>query len=160
MTCTRPEQFAALVEAVVPEEVRAGLSAEDLSADAPTAGPAAELLEYHFVERLVDDWVQFLGERGVPAEGVREESWLNRDAFLEQEMLDDGRVYAFQHPVHGGIRIVGDLVHLRRQSSARRGRAPLLGEHTREVLGELGYDDARIAELIEASAVLASADVS
>jgi len=104
--------------------------------------------------------VQFLAERGVPVEGVREESWLNRDAFLEQEMLDDGRVYAFQHPVHGGIRIVGDLVHLRRQSSARRGRAPLLGEHTREVLGELGYDEAQVDELIAASAVLASADVS
>jgi crotonobetainyl-CoA:carnitine CoA-transferase CaiB-like acyl-CoA transferase len=160
VTCTRPEQFAALVEAVVPEEARAGLSAEDLAADAPTAGPAAELLEYHFVERLVEDWMQFLGERGVPVEGVREESWLNRDAFLEQELLDDGRVYAFQHPVYGGIRIVGDLVHLRRQSSARRGRAPLLGEHTRELLGELGYDDARIAQLIETSAVLASADVS
>ena len=66
---------------------------------------------------------------------------MNRDAFLEDEMLDDGRVYAFEHPVHGGIRIVGDLVHLERQSSARRGRAPLLGEHTREVLSELGYDD-------------------
>ena len=119
-----------------------------------------ELLEYHFVERLVEDWVQFLGERGVPAEGVREESWLNRDAFLEQEMLDDGRAYAFQHPVHGGIRIVGDLVHLRRQSSARRGRAPLLGEHPARCSASSATTTHRIAELIEASAVLASADVS
>ena len=39
---------------------------------------------------------------------------MNRDAFLEDEMLDGGRVYAFEHPVHGGIRIVGDLVHLER----------------------------------------------
>jgi crotonobetainyl-CoA:carnitine CoA-transferase CaiB-like acyl-CoA transferase len=109
---------------------------------------------------LVDDWLEVLAGRGVPAESVREESWLNRDAFLEPEMLDCGRVYAFEHPVHGGIRIIGDLVRLARQSSAGRGRAPLLGEHTREVLAELGYDDARVDSLLASAAVAVSADVA
>ena len=157
MTCTRPEQFAALVAAVVPDEVRAGLSAEDLSVDAPTAGPAAELLEYHFVERLVDDWCSSWGsEASRPrASGRRAGSTVmpssNRRCSTTAAPTPSSTCTAAS--------AVGDLVHLRRQSSARRGRAPLLGEHIREVLGELGYDDA-IAELIEASAVLASADVS
>jgi crotonobetainyl-CoA:carnitine CoA-transferase CaiB-like acyl-CoA transferase len=160
VTCSRSEQVAALVEAVVPVEARATLAPEDLVAAAPTSGPAAALLGYHFVERLVDDWLEVLAGRGVPAESVREESWLNRDAFLEPEMLDCGRVYAFEHPVHGGIRIIGDLVRLARQSSAGRGRAPLLGEHTREVLAELGYDDARVDSLLASAAVAVSADVA
>ena len=161
VTCTTEEQIAALVEAVVPEEARAALAPADLGVDAPTAmAPSRQLLEYHFVERFVDDWLAVLGDAGVPAEGVREESWMNRDAFLEEEMLDDGRVYAFEHPVHGGIRIVGDLIHLERQSSAGRGRAPLLGEHTREVLGELGYDDERVDALLAGAAVAASAGVA
>ncbi len=160
VACTRPEDMTALVEAVVPEEPRATLSPDDVAVDAPTAGPAAALLEYHFVERLVEDWLDVLGAAGVPAEAVREDSWMNRDAFLEPEMLADRRIYAFAHPLHGGIRIVGDLVHLQRQSPAGRGRAPLLGEHTRDILTELGYDGARIDELVEAGAVGESAGVA
>jgi crotonobetainyl-CoA:carnitine CoA-transferase CaiB-like acyl-CoA transferase len=118
------------------------------------------LLEHHFVERLADDWVGLLSELGVPATAVREESWMNRDAFLDPEMLDSGRVCAFDHPVHGGIRIIGDLIRLSHQSSARRGRAPLLGEHTRQVLSSLGYDDDRIESLVASAAVAALGEIT
>ena len=102
-----------------------------LTVSAPSSGRRPSSLEYHIVERS-----STTGSGGWPPPACRPRrsartSWMNRDAFLEQEMLDDGRVVAFEHPVHGGIRVVGDLVHLTRQSSAGRGRAPLLGEHTR-----------------------------
>jgi formyl-CoA transferase len=83
---------------------------------------------------------------------VREDSWMNRDAFLDPEMLASGRVMAFEHPVHGGIRVVGDLLRFRDQSTARRGRAPLLGEHTDEILAELGFDDEHVTRLRAAGA--------
>ena len=141
-TCTRPEQFAALVEAVVPEEARAGLSAE--RSRRGRRRPAGPLRSCSSTTSSNGWWRTGCGVLGEPASRprrVREESWLNRDAFLERRCSPTGAIYAFQHPVHGGIRIVGDLVHLRRQSPAGRGRAPLLGEHTRELLGELGYDE-------------------
>jgi crotonobetainyl-CoA:carnitine CoA-transferase CaiB-like acyl-CoA transferase len=153
VTCVRDDEVEALVRAVVPADARSDLAPEDVAADAPTHGPAAALLEYHFVERLADDWVRLLNELGVPATAVRERSWMNRDAFLDTEMLESGRVCAFEHPVHGGIRIIGDLIRFSRQSSARRGRAPLLGEHTRQVLTSLGYDDDRIESLLAGAAV-------
>ena len=156
MTCVTDAHFAALIETVVPEDQRATLADGDVSVGADVVGPAAVLLEYHFVDRFVEDWVDALTAAGVPAEGVRDESWMNRDAFLEPEMLADGHVYAFDHPVHGGIRIVGDLVRMARQSPAARGRAPLHGEHTREVLAELGYDESRIEELLTSRAVAAA----
>ncbi len=160
VTCVSDDEVATLVRVVVPEEARGELSSADISAGAPVDGEAAALLEYHFVERLVEDWVERLTELGVPVEAVREDSWMNREAFLEAEMLDTGRVYAFEHPVHGGIRIVGDLVRPSRHASARRGRAPLLGEHTREVLGSLGYDEARIESLVSGGAVGVLRDVT
>jgi crotonobetainyl-CoA:carnitine CoA-transferase CaiB-like acyl-CoA transferase len=143
---------AALVEVVVPKDARSDLHPDDLSAGAPTSGAAASLLEYHFTERFVADWLPVLSERGVPAVAVRDDSWLNRDAFLDAEMLASGRIMAFEHPVHGGIRVVGDLLRFSDQSTARRGRAPLLGEHTSQVLIELGFDDAHVARLRAAGA--------
>jgi crotonobetainyl-CoA:carnitine CoA-transferase CaiB-like acyl-CoA transferase len=43
--------------------------------------------------------------------------------------------------------IVNPPVKLSRSPARLRGRAPTLGEHTDEVLREIGYDDARIAAL-------------
>jgi len=159
VTCVRDAEVEALVNAVVPEDARTELGPEAVTASAPTDGPAAALLEYHFVERLAEDWVELLKTRGVPAEAVRAESWMNRDAFFDAEMVDTGRVVAFEHPLHGGVRIIGDLIRLSRQSSAGRGRAPLLGEHTTEILTSLGYDNDRIESLVSGRAVAVLAEV-
>jgi len=52
---------------------------------------------------------------------------------------------------------------MERQSSktpgAIQGAAPLLGQHTRELLTELGYEDSRIETLLEAD-VLAETPVA
>ncbi len=153
VTCVADEQVAALVDVVVPpSDERDRLGPADVTASAPVAGPAAARLEYHFVERFVEDWLPRLAERGVPAVAVREDSWMNRDAFLDSEMLASGRIVAFDHPVHGGIRVIGDLWRLREQSTAGRGRAPLLGEHTDEILTLVGFDAAHAAELRAAGA--------
>jgi crotonobetainyl-CoA:carnitine CoA-transferase CaiB-like acyl-CoA transferase len=147
VTCVRDDEVAALVEVVVPKDARSDLRPDDLSVRAATTSSAGALLEYHFMERFVADWLPLLAERGIPAVAVREDSWLNRDAFLDAEMLASGRVMGFEHPIHGGIRVVGDLLRFTDQSTARRGRAPLLGEHTAEVLTELGFDGAHVTRL-------------
>jgi len=49
----------------------------------------------------------------------------------------------------------GPLVDLRRRPSRYRRLAPGHGAHSREVLGELGYDEARVAALLAAGVVRA-----
>jgi crotonobetainyl-CoA:carnitine CoA-transferase CaiB-like acyl-CoA transferase len=77
-----------------------------------------------------------------PADIVDDEHAIAIDMFEEHAHPASGRVRSPRHPAQFG----GTPAHL-------AGRAPLLGEHTDEVLGELGFDAPRIAELRTSGAV-------
>ena len=66
---------------------------------------------------------------------------------------DLGIVTETSHPMVGDYLRLTPTVHLSR-SAGLAGPAPLCGEQTDAVLTELGYDDARIAELREAGVIL------
>jgi crotonobetainyl-CoA:carnitine CoA-transferase CaiB-like acyl-CoA transferase len=64
-----------------------------------------------------------------------------------------GMFEVHEHPQSGRVRHPRHPAQFERTPAALSGRAPMLGEHTDEVLGELGLDDARIAELRASGAV-------
>ena len=57
------------------------------------------------------------------------------------------------HPSAGRLRYPGRPFTMNESPWQLRSTAPLLGEHTAEVMGELGYTDAEIARLCESGAV-------
>ena len=57
------------------------------------------------------------------------------------------------HPQAGRVKMLGIPVKLSATPGSVRRPPPMLGEHTGEVLAELGYDAEQIAELIRAGAV-------
>jgi len=57
------------------------------------------------------------------------------------------------HPVVGRTHIAGTAVQLSEMPSVRLQPAPTLGQHTDEILGELGYSPDRISELREAEVI-------
>ena len=54
----------------------------------------------------------------------------------------------------GTVDLIGSpLANMSESPATIRRAPPLLGEHSAEVLGELGYDEARIAELQESKII-------
>ncbi|MEM8591321.1 MAG: CaiB/BaiF CoA-transferase family protein [Pseudomonadota bacterium] len=63
-----------------------------------------------------------------------------------------GLIQTYDHPVAGEVKVVGPSISMSETPPAIRAPAPLVGEHTRELLREHGLTDAAIDALIEAGA--------
>ena len=64
-----------------------------------------------------------------------------------------GRVAEVPHPVKGNVRELHVLLRVSGTDQVPQRLAPELGEHTDEVLAELGYNSAEIARLRTEGAV-------
>ncbi|MBE9375402.1 CoA transferase [Saccharopolyspora sp. HNM0983] len=110
-----------------------------------------EQLEDRLRQATALHWEQTLSAAGVPAARVLDiAEVLALDQLQDREFLHDvpfpGRPADTVPVAGGGTRVDGE-------PRAPRGAPPLLGEHTAELLGEIGYDAAEIAALREQGVV-------
>lgn len=90
-----------------------------------------------------------LSQLGIPAEAVQD----GREVFEDAELARAGHYVRTPHPVLGDCLMPGSPLKFS-ASDVVVGRAPLLGEHNREVFVELlGMSEAEVAGLIEAGAL-------
>lgn len=102
-------------------------------------------LETVFQEKTTEEWVELLLDAGVPSGPIRDYAEVCEDPHtLAREM-----VVEMTHPVEGRIRGLGVPVKLSETPGRVRRAAPLLGEHTVEVLDRHGFSAAEIADLRE-----------
>ena len=143
VACGRDAHVGALLQEALPGQ----------EVDPSAHDDVATLLSYEMFGATADDWAARLRAAGVPCEVVREESWL-RSVLLDDAMVERGRVNEIEHPLHGRARVIGQLFSLDTHPGVRRGRSPLLGEHTDELLAELGFDDAERDSLVAGRVVI------
>jgi formyl-CoA transferase len=103
---------------------------------------AAEL-ESALAARPTDEWVAALGDAGVPCGPIHDYRQVFEDPHTRARAME-ARV---THPVEGEMSALGIPVKLSDTPGAVRRPAPLLGEHTDEVLREAGFSDEEIAAL-------------
>lgn len=67
----------------------------------------------------------------------------------DSRLVNTGTVHVTEHAKFGTVREIGQLFRFSRSPSGDHKHTAQPGEHTREVLGELGYDAAKLADLYE-----------
>ncbi|HVE50249.1 MAG TPA: CoA transferase [Casimicrobiaceae bacterium] len=99
--------------------------------------------------RTKAEWIERFDAAGVPVGPVHSIG----EALTHPQTLARGMVVDLVHPQAGATQALGCPVHFSKTPTSVTRPAPLLGEHTREVLAEFGYRDDAIDELIAAGAV-------
>ena len=103
------------------------------------------LMDDIVITKTVEEWMTFCTANSIPASPVADLEHLQSDEHFEAV----GLFIDAQHPTEGSIRYVRDPIVVDGERSTLERHAPGLGEHTAEVLAELGWDQARIDALTD-----------
>ena len=100
-------------------------------------------------KRTTAAWIDLLNEAGVPCGPI----YKMNEVFADPQVQHLDITRHVQHEVLGDVEVVGQAVELSRTPWSVRSASPEPGEHTDDVLRELGYGDAEIAKLREQKVV-------
>jgi crotonobetainyl-CoA:carnitine CoA-transferase CaiB-like acyl-CoA transferase len=106
------------------------------------------------VERKTSEWLDVFREIDAPATPVRSVA----DVLTDPGLFERGVFRTVEHPTEGTIHALGlPLTYGRTEVIANDDRlAPRLGQHSIELLNELGYPAVEIAEMVEQGLVVAA----
>jgi crotonobetainyl-CoA:carnitine CoA-transferase CaiB-like acyl-CoA transferase len=101
------------------------------------------LLEPIFAARTSSDWLTALEAEGVPAGPI----YRVDQVFADPQVRHLGIAAAVKDSERGDIHVVGQAINLSRTPASVVCSVPGQGEHTHEILQDIGYSDKEIAQL-------------
>jgi crotonobetainyl-CoA:carnitine CoA-transferase CaiB-like acyl-CoA transferase len=104
------------------------------------------ILAERFLARPTGEWLAILDAAEVPCGPINDIP----SAFDSAQAAALGMAVDLEHPVLGAVRQVGIPFRLARTPASIRTPPPLLGEHTPDILAELGYSPAEVEALAAA----------
>ena len=107
------------------------------------------VLEEALAQRTTAEWVDALGGKGVPVGPVQDIDQVAADPQLNQRNM----FVELEHPGIGPVTFTNTPIKMSRTQGGAKGVQPDAGEHTTELLSELGLDATRIEELRAKSVV-------
>ena len=103
-------------------------------------------LERVFASGSAESWFQRLDAAGVPCEVTHENRVI--ELFDDSELRRKGWLASYEHPIIGRVDAAGLLFDFSETPGKLWGPAPLVGQHSREILAELGYEKSAIDEMV------------
>ncbi|WP_187429172.1 Acetyl-CoA:oxalate CoA-transferase [Roseobacter fucihabitans] len=110
-----------------------------------------EILNGYLCRDTTANWLAQMEAANLPAGPVNDILQMHSDP----QTLARDMILEVDHPRAGRMRTLGHPVKFSQTPAGVETAAPLLGQHTREVLSEMGYTAAQIEGLIDAKAVVA-----
>jgi crotonobetainyl-CoA:carnitine CoA-transferase CaiB-like acyl-CoA transferase len=109
-----------------------------------------EIIDDHIGKKTTEEWIGLLEAAGVPAGPVLDIAQMHRDPqVIAREMVTQ-----VEHPVAGSVKTIGLPVKFSKTPGKVTDAAPLYGQHTCEVLEELGLGSEAIAEMLATKAAI------
>jgi crotonobetainyl-CoA:carnitine CoA-transferase CaiB-like acyl-CoA transferase len=106
-------------------------------------------LKKTFLIRTRDEWFEFLTGKDVPVGKV----YGFDEVFNDPQVLHRKMVLEIDHPTLGKVKHPGIAVKLSDTPGKVRSLAPLAGQNTEEILGELGYKKSEIGKLRQSNVI-------
>ena len=117
------------------------------------ANERLQLIQEALLERPAAEWLAILDEAGVPCAPVL----TRREMIDHPQVVASGIVVEHDHPHAGPLRQARPAARFEGTPTEIRNGAPLLGEHTYDILREVGYEDGDIGTMV-AAGILHAAD--
>lgn len=147
MACANDRLYRRLVVEVLGRPDLASGEFEDRRSRTTNRDRLRAILAGIFVQDSRENWVAKMKAANIPVGYLR----TVEEAFNSSEVRERHRVSQIPHPAAGYVPNIEPPLNFGLTPAVDPVAAPLLGEHTKEVLRKkLGYDDARIAALAEA----------
>lgn len=102
-----------------------------------------EILALRFKTKTSQEWLIHLNESGIPAGPIQN----MKEVFEDPQVNAREMVYEVNHPTVGEIKLVGSPLKLSKTPVKLDQYPPLAGEHTEDVLLEIGYTKKMIEEM-------------
>lgn len=116
------------------------------------ANERLSLIQEALLEKTAAQWLPILDDAGVPCAPVlKRREMINHPQVLASEIIVE-----HDHPHAGKLRQARPAARFERTPTSIRYGAPLLGEHTYEVLTEVGYSEEDIDALVDAGVLYAA----
>jgi crotonobetainyl-CoA:carnitine CoA-transferase CaiB-like acyl-CoA transferase len=159
LACVGDAAFGRLAEALAQPALATDPRFATNADRAANSGALAELLTAAFATLTSVQAQTALDEHRVPAETPLDYP-LMPEFLWEEWAVDEQRVFEHHHAEHGWIREVGMVVRLSDTPGLNKGTSPRLGQHSAEILGELGYDDSERTALLAGTVRAAAEDAA